>query len=167
MKLITILIGNCVFLISSDYYSQNGHYVQASPKEALQITSQKGYTLPSPALVQSISDQATCKPILMPKNPASLEAVTLQAQEAQYQVSQCKNQKLISGSFKDIVVAPSGVLGLFGWNRLGGGFIQPLYTGHSYEYKDYSQSFRFIHPKKLCKVNNTWVFKEVHSNEFK
>lgn len=56
---------------------------------------------------------------------------------------------LTSGHKKDIVLTPlleraPGKVAIFGWHRSNGTAIQPLYTGHSAAWVDYSHGARFI-----------------------
>lgn len=69
---------------------------------------------------------------------------------------------LISGIQKDVVISgkisrdtrPQRVA-IYGWHKLDGKPIQPLYTGHSYWWVDYSQGIRLVYKK--IKVNGKWM----------
>lgn len=69
---------------------------------------------------------------------------------------------LISGIQKDVVISgkisrdpkPDRVA-IYGWHKLDGTPIQPLYTGHVYWWVDYSQGIRLVYRK--IKVNNRWM----------
>ena len=76
---------------------------------------------------------------------------------------QRKNRKgLIAGIKKDVVLTPkllqpkyANKVAIYGWHKLDGKPIQPLYTGHVNWYVDYSHGIRLIHKK--VKVNNQWM----------
>ncbi len=56
---------------------------------------------------------------------------------------------LLAGAFKDVVRGPDGRIGLYGWHRLNGKPIQPYFTGHNLQWRDYSQGLRLI-KKNQC-----------------
>ena len=51
---------------------------------------------------------------------------------------------LLAGTHKDIVRAPSGNLGIYGWQKSDGTNIQPLSTVHYPGWIDYSQGVRLV-----------------------
>jgi hypothetical protein len=69
---------------------------------------------------------------------------------------------LIAGIQKDVVISgkisrdpkPDRVA-IYGWHKLDGTPIQPLYTGHVYWWVDYSQGIRLIYRK--IKLNGKWI----------
>jgi hypothetical protein len=69
---------------------------------------------------------------------------------------------LIAGIQKDVVISgkilrdpkPDRVA-IYGWHKLDGKPIQPLYTGHIYWWVDYSQAIRLVYRK--IKVDNKWM----------
>lgn len=69
---------------------------------------------------------------------------------------------LIAGIKKDVVISgkisrdpkPDRVA-IYGWHKLDGAPIQPLYTGHVYWWVDYSQGIRLVYRK--IKVNHKWM----------
>ena len=77
---------------------------------------------------------------------------------------------LIAGIQKDIVISgrvsrdpkPDRVA-IYGWHKLDGKPIQPLYTGHIYWWVDYSQGIRLVYRK--IKVGKQWIdYTEVLNN---
>jgi len=62
---------------------------------------------------------------------------------------------LVSGDKKDVVItnriytATSPCVAIYGWHRLNGVPIQPLYTGHINTYADYSHGIRLVNLKLL------------------
>lgn len=69
---------------------------------------------------------------------------------------------LIAGIQKDVVISgkvsrdtrPERVA-IYGWHKLDGKPIQPLYTGHIYWWVDYSQGIRLVYRK--IKVEGKWM----------
>jgi len=69
---------------------------------------------------------------------------------------------LIAGIQKDVVISgkisrdpKSDRVAIYGWHKLDGNPIQPLYTGHIYWWVDYSQGIRLIY--RMIKVNGKWM----------
>ncbi len=69
---------------------------------------------------------------------------------------------LIAGIKKDIVISPKinqdprpQRVAIYGWHKLDGAAIQPLYTGHIYWWVDYSQGIRLVYRK--IKVDGKWM----------
>lgn len=77
--------------------------------------------------------------------------------------AQRKGRKgLIAGIQKDVVISskilkdpkPNRVA-IYGWHKLDGKPIQPLYTGHIFWWVDYSQGIRLVY--RQIKVNGKWM----------
>jgi hypothetical protein len=69
---------------------------------------------------------------------------------------------LISGIQKDVVISgkisretKKDKVAIYGWHKLDGKAIQPLYTGHIYWWVDYSQGIRLVYDK--IKVDGKWM----------
>jgi hypothetical protein len=69
---------------------------------------------------------------------------------------------LIAGIQKDVVISgkisrdpKADRVAIYGWHKLDGFPIQPLYTGHVYWWVDYSQGIRLIYRK--IKVQGKWM----------
>jgi hypothetical protein len=69
---------------------------------------------------------------------------------------------LIAGIKKDVVISGKagrdgrgGRVAIYGWHRMDGKPIQPLYTGHVNWWVDYSQGIRLVYRK--VKVNGRWM----------
>lgn len=69
---------------------------------------------------------------------------------------------LVAGIQKDVVIsgkisrdAKPDRVAIYGWHKLDGTPIQPLYTGHIYWWVDYSQGIRLVYRK--IKVNRKWI----------
>ncbi|HEU4606605.1 MAG TPA: hypothetical protein VFS31_00750, partial [Chitinophagaceae bacterium] len=69
---------------------------------------------------------------------------------------------LIAGIKKDVVITGRLIrshtpdrVAIYGWHRLDGRPIQPLYTGHVNWYVDYSHGIRLVY--ELVRVNGRWM----------
>ena len=69
---------------------------------------------------------------------------------------------LIAGIQKDVVISgkisretKKDKVAIYGWHKLDGKAIQPLYTGHIYWWVDYSQGIRLVYEK--IKVDGKWM----------
>jgi len=69
---------------------------------------------------------------------------------------------LIAGIQKDVVISgkisrdeKKDRVAIYGWHKLDGKPIQPLYTGHIFWWVDYSQGIRLVYRK--IKVENKWM----------
>ena len=69
---------------------------------------------------------------------------------------------LIAGIQKDVVISGKITrypkrdrVAIYGWHKLDGNPIQPLYTGHIYWWVDYSQGIRLVYRK--IKVEKKWM----------
>lgn len=117
--------------------------------EAVQLAAQNGCVLPTPGLVDAIWKAADLKLQPLPRahdgTPATMaNQATFDDQYAKIQAQIAgRPYKLLAGTHKDVVVDPStGKVGLYGWHRLDGTVWQPLFTGHSLSWIDYSQGAR-------------------------
>ena len=69
---------------------------------------------------------------------------------------------LIAGIKKDVVISGkitrdgrADRVAIYGWHKLDGKPIQPLYTGHIYWWVDYSQGIRLVY--RNIKVDGKWM----------
>jgi hypothetical protein len=69
---------------------------------------------------------------------------------------------LIAGIQKDVVISgklsrdsKTDRVAIYGWHKMDGTPIQPLYTGHVYWWVDYSQGIRLVYRK--IRVNHKWM----------
>ena len=65
-----------------------------------------------------------------------------------------KQKGIVAGIKKDVIICSeekfkgkSNRVAIYGWHKPDGKPIQPVYTGHSSNYVDYSHGARFIHSK--------------------
>lgn len=139
--------------------------VPLRPTSAQTLADRLGCVLPTKRIVDGIHAQADVKltPEPMPPGPAmttfgvfvqhSRLIKTQLASRADYSPG-----KLIAGHKKDVVLsnrltnAPAKVA-IYGWHRTNGVPIQPLYTGHTQEWVDYSHGIRLI--SKVARIEGT------------
>ena len=157
---------NATYFVSPDYLSiGNGNdwaRFPLTPMTAQRIADSLHCFLPTRKMVDDIYQQAAVK----------LEPVPLYAFRDSALIfwhhhliieGQRKNRKgLIAGIKKDVVLSgkvtrdtKSNRVAIYGWHKLDGKAIQPLYTGHVDWYVDYSHGIRLV--SRGIKVNGKWM----------
>jgi hypothetical protein len=119
--------------------------------EALNKAKEQGLDLPSPAMVDIIWQCADVKIEPHPRNFIHWTATEMndpnmisdQLNHIEGQISGA-DFVLLVGEFKDVVRGSDGKIGLYGWHRLNGKPIQPYFTGHGLDWRDYSQGLRLV-----------------------
>jgi len=136
--------------VSPDYYSIDGVRTPVGMSEALRIAEQENALLPTPEMVDAIWEQADIKlsPITMPPGPQMTSVAYYERHHAMIE-EQLKGIDvaglLIAGHKKDIVQQQLvGKVTIYGWHRSNGEPIQPVYSGHHAEYRDYSHGLRLV-----------------------
>jgi hypothetical protein len=117
--------------------------------ESERIAKEEGCELPSAALVDAIWQAADLKVAPLPRSHngtiQQMATPAVYADQAVRIVKQIEGRvfTLLAGTHKDVVRCPrTGRVGLYGWHRLDGRVIQPLFTGHAASWIDYSQGLR-------------------------
>lgn len=126
--------------------------IPMQPKTAQKIADKFDCFLPTRKICNDIYSVAEVKlePYPLTENRDSLKTFYYHHQIIE---KQRKGRKgLIAGIKKDVIITPSlnrdkrpHRLALFGWHKLDGKPIQPIYTGHVDWYVDYSHGIRLIH----------------------
>lgn len=150
------------FFAALDYLAvgsdTSGCRVPLSPTAAATVAARADSVLPSPAMVDAIYRAAPLRlrPEPMEPGPAMTTSEAFLAHNRLIE-DQLRGlgeapfpDKLIAGHKKDVVRtvrAPigEGRVAIYGWHRTLGDPIQPLYTGHSYRWVDYSHGIRLVH----------------------
>jgi hypothetical protein len=148
--------------VTADYLaigSDDDHFLTPlSPQAAQEIADRLDCRLPTPRLVDAIYAQAAVKltPAPIPPSPAmTTVAVFLRHNEM---VRTGRGDKplgqLVAGHKKDVVIANKvfkmpGKVAIYGWHKPDGKPIQPLYTGHSDTWVDYSHGIRLVSRRML------------------
>jgi hypothetical protein len=126
-----------------------------SPITAQKVADLLHCNLPTRKMVDDIYRAATVKlpPSPIPPGPAMATVpVFIQHnatvwQQRKAQLAAHPLGALVAGDKKDVVIAaklPAGKVAIYGWHKLDGKAIQPLYTGHADYYADYSHGIRLV-----------------------
>jgi hypothetical protein len=154
------------YYVSPDYLSigtnKDWARVHITPKAAQKIADKFECFLPTTKMVDAIYNAAKVKLEPVPMY-AFRDSTPTMWQHHLIIEGQRKGQKgLIAGIQKDVVITgklltdprPDRVA-IYGWHKLDGKPIQPLYTGHIYWWVDYSQGIRLVYRK--IKVEGKWM----------
>jgi hypothetical protein len=136
--------------VSPDYYSVDGVRTPVGMTEALEIADRERAFLPTPAMVDAIWDRADIQlePITMTPGPQMTSDDYYHRHNAMIE-EQLQGVDtdglLIAGHKKDIVQnQQSNRVTIYGWHRSSGDPIQPVYSGHGWDYRDYSHGLRLV-----------------------
>ena len=137
--------------VSSDYLTAQGVRVPLWPSTAQRVADRFGAMLPTKALVDAIWRAATVKVAprsMTPRADASRDSNKLLAEhEALVNAAIAGRTGLIDGDKKSIIVGRSvtpSVVCIYGWHRLSGVPVQPVFCGHGNRYVDYSHGTRLV-----------------------
>lgn len=128
-------------------------FTPLGPQAAQALAEDLGCALPTPKMVDDIHAAAELKlePAPIPPSPAMTTVpvflqhnATLLAQRAGW-----SRGGLVAGTKKDVVIAKAvfetpGRVAIYGWHHPDGKPIQPVYTGHTASWVDYSHGIRFV-----------------------
>jgi hypothetical protein len=125
--------------------------VPLSPSAAQRVADRLGFALPTRRMVGQIHAAAAVRLEPVPLGePRQAVATFVEHQRLiEEQRGRRRLGPLVDGAKKDLVVTPllsmrPGKVAIFGWHRPDGRPIQPLYTGHSAGYVDYSHGVRLV-----------------------
>lgn len=148
--------------VSVDYLAIGNNldyfYVPTTPMLAQRIADLTKTMLPTKLMVDEIYKQAAIKLAPNPIPPTTAmttvpvfithnEIVLKQLQD--YKLEQL-NSKLVAGNKKDIIISnkiygqPTPRVVIYGWHKLDGKAIQPVYNKHTNTWADYSHGVRLI-----------------------
>jgi hypothetical protein len=153
------------FMVAPDYLAigsnEDSLLTPLSPRIAQMVADRLGCVLPTRRMVDVVYHAATLKlpPAPIPPSPDMVKVQTWLDHQAT--IRKQRNELagatgLVAGHKKDVVVtnqlgtAP-GKVAIYGWHRLDGAPIQPLYLGHTESWVDYSHGIRLI--ARAMKVN--------------
>lgn len=104
-----------------------------------------GCELPTRELVDAIAKAADFH--VEPAPIRNTPDVTINCQRHAWivagQLAGVERDQLVVGTHKDVVRTPQG-LALYGWHRRNGTVWQPVFSGHSASFLDYSQGLRLV-----------------------
>jgi len=134
--------------------------IPTGPYTAQRLANLFGANLTTSKLTDNIYLNSTCKlaPVTYPWSDTSTMVVRFiqhnQAIDSERAAANGILGELIGGLKKDVVISnkivekPNNVV-IYGWHKLDGTHIQPLYNGHISSYLDYSHGIRFINNEVL------------------
>lgn len=155
-----------VFYASPDYLSvgNNNDFarVPLTPMAGQKIADSFNCFLPTRKMVDLIYVQAKIKLEPVPMYAFRDSSVTMWQHHLMIEGQRKGRKGLIAGIKKDLVISTkvlhdprSNREAIYGWHKLDGKAIQPVYTGHVNWYADYSHGIRLVYRK--IKVNGKWM----------
>ncbi len=157
---------HAVYYVAPDYMSigSNSDWarIPLTPMATQRIADSFHCFLPTRKMVDDIYHAAKVKPEPVPMYAFRDSTVTMWQHHLIIEGQRRGRKGLIAGIKKDVVISgkisrdpkPNRVA-IYGWHRLSGIPIQPLYTGHVDWYVDYSHGIRLVYRK--IKVNGRWM----------
>ncbi|MEO7048762.1 MAG: hypothetical protein ABI091_25900, partial [Ferruginibacter sp.] len=151
------IMHHAVFYVCPDYLSigtnEDFARIPLSPMAAQKIADSFNCFLPTRKMVDLIYQQAILKLEPVPMYAFRDSSITMWQHNLIIE-GQLKGRKgLIAGIKKDLVISAKLLTekphheAIYGWHRLNGIPIQPLYTGHINWWVDYSHGIRLIYRK--------------------
>lgn len=157
---------NAIYYVSPDYLSVGNDNdwarINITPNAAQKIADSFHCFLPTRKMVDDIYKAAKVKLEPVPMYAFRDSTPTMWQHHLIIEGQRKGRKGLIAGIQKDIVISgkisrdtrPDRVA-IYGWHKLDGKPIQPLYTGHINWWVDYSQGIRLIYRK--IKVDGKWM----------
>ncbi len=154
------------YFVSPDYLSigndRDWARINITAIAAQKIADSFQCFLPTRKMVDDIYKAAAVKPEPVPMYAFRDSTPTMWHHHLIVEGQRNGRKGLIAGIQKDVVISGKisrdpkpGRVAIYGWHKLDGKPIQPLYTGHIYWWVDYSQGIRLIYRK--IKVNGKWM----------
>jgi len=157
---------NAEYFVSPDYLSigtdNDWARINITPLAAQKIADSFNCFLPTKKMVDDIYKAAKVKLEPVPMYAFRDSTPTMWHHHLILEGQRKGRKGLIAGIQKDVVISgkisrdpkPDRVA-IYGWHKLDGHPIQPLYTGHIYWWVDYSQGIRLVYRK--IKVGKAWM----------
>jgi hypothetical protein len=157
---------NATYYVAPDYLSigtdNDWARINITPKAAQQIADAFHCFLPTRKIVDDIYSNASVKLEPIPLYAFRDSTPTMWHHHLIVEGQRKGRKGLIAGIQKDVVISgkitrdsrPDRVA-IYGWHKLDGKPIQPLYTGHIFWWVDYSQAIRLVYRK--IKVDGKWM----------
>lgn len=157
---------NATYYVAPDYLSigtdKDWARINITPKAAQKIADSLNCFLPTRKMVDDIYKAAKIKLEPVPMYAFRDSTPTMWQHHLIIEGQRGGRRGLIAGIQKDVVISgkisrdpmPDRVA-IYGWHKLDGKPIQPLYTGHVFWWVDYSQGIRLVYRK--IKVNGKWM----------
>ncbi len=156
---VTVTSGNVAvtYHVASDYLaigSDDDYFLAPmTPMAAETIAGRLGCVLPTPKMVDAIYASSAVKLAPSPIPPSrAMTTVPVFLRHNEMVLEQRRGKPLgllTAGHKKDVVIANKvfetpGKVAIYGWQQRDGTPIQPLYTGHSASWVDYSHGVRLV-----------------------
>ena len=130
-------------------------WLPLTPQAATRIGAASGMMLPTPQLVDTIWRQAVVQVAPRPIPPSeAMTTVPVFVEHRDKLMAQRDSLGIepgewVAGHKKDVVLTArlngqQGKVAIYGWHRLNGNPIQPVYTGHTDRWVDYSHGIRLV-----------------------
>lgn len=160
-RLVPVTVGDgdhqATIQVTPDYLAvgpdDDPFFTPLSPQSAQALADTLGCALPTPKVVDAIHAAAELKlePSPIPPSPA-MTTVPVFLQHTATVLEQRRGLPrgaLVAGTKKDVVIANAvferpGKVAIYGWHHPDGKPIQPLYTGHTSRWVDYSHGIRLV-----------------------
>lgn len=154
------------YYVSPDYLSvgtnKDWARINITPNAAQQIADKFDCFLPTRKMVDDIYKAATVKLEPVPMYVFRDSTLTMWQHHLIIEGQRKGRKGLIAGIQKDVVISgkllrdtKTDRVAIYGWHKLDGKPIQPLYTGHINWWVDYSQGIRLVYRK--IKVEGKWM----------
>ena len=157
---------NAVYFVSPDYLSlgtdNDWARINITPMAGQQVADLFDCFLPTRKMVDDIYRAAKVKLEPVPMYAFRDSTPTMWHHHLIIEGQRRGRKGLIAGIKKDVVITGrllrenrSGRVAIYGWHKMNGVPIQPLYTGHINWWVDYSQGIRLI--LRRMRVDGTWM----------
>ncbi len=162
---------NAEYFVSPDYLSigtdDDWARINITPLAAQKIADHFNCFLPTRKMVDDIYKAAKIKLEPVPMFAFRDSTPTMWHHHLIIEGQRKERKGLIAGIQKDVVISgkisrdpiPKAFgtdrVAIYGWHKLDGKPIQPLYTGHIYWWVDYSQGIRLVYRK--IKIGKKWI----------
>jgi len=158
---VTVATGaaTATYFVTADYLAigsdEDYFLAPLSPASAQRIAEIVGCSLPTPKMVDDIYSAAAVKLVPEPIPPSrAMTTVPVFLRHNEMVRAQRKDLRrplgaLVAGHKKDVVIAGAvfakkGRVAIYGWHKRDAKPIQPLYTGHTANWVDYSHGIRLV-----------------------
>ncbi len=162
------------FEVSPDYLAVGSDvdYFLApfSPASAWEVADRLECVLPTPRMVDAIYRQAAVQLVPSPRPPGPDMTTMAAFLEHDGEIDRQRSAflpshplgALVAGHKKDVVLSATlaearGKVAIYGWHRPDGTPIQPLYTGHTGAWVDYSHGVRLVRRQLLVEGKPTTI----------
>ncbi len=157
---------NAVYYVSPDYLSigtdDDWARIPLTPMAAQTVADSMECFLPTRKMVDDIYKAAEVKLEPVPMYAFRDSTPTMWHHHLIIEGQRKNRNGLIAGIKKDVVITNKIVtdpkpnrVAIYGWHKMDGKPIQPLYSGHINWYVDYSHGIRLVYRK--IKIGNDWI----------